>query len=233
MRMWGVGRLATATSSCLALAQRRAEEAESEHSWESLREKADRLSLASCCMQLLLVQVGLCALLFGRVKHFRRGGGSTPNLEKQILLETGVRSFNRREIGNAFKVIWDPTYISTYVDSFARHSLFSDKVCHRTWSRHLSTFETLRTYSTYLDTIHVVLDCVFRNLLYRIPTYMENLQKRDALECDRSWAQSSPPRGEYYFPIDPIPNLSKIDPKWNVNIAMCVCNVMAGEHNGL
>ena len=52
-----------------------------------------------------LVQVGLCALLFGRVKHFRRGGGSTPNLEKQILLETGVKQFNRREFVDAFKVI--------------------------------------------------------------------------------------------------------------------------------
>ena len=77
------------------------------------------------------------------------------------------------------------------------------------------------------------LNSVFRILLHRIPTYMENLQKRDALECDRSWAQSSPPRGEYHFPIDPIPNLSKIDPKWNANIAMCVCNLLAGEHNGL
>ena len=96
----------------------------------------------------LLVEVGLCALLFGRFKQFWRGGGYTPNLEKQILLETGVKQFNRRENETLFKVIWDPTYISTYVDSFARHSLFSDKVCHRTWSRHLSTFETLHTLPT-------------------------------------------------------------------------------------
>ena len=175
--------------------------------------------------------MGLYALLFGRVKHFR-WGGSTPNLEKQILRDTGVSAFNRRENQHHFKAIWDPTYLSTYVDSFERHSLFSDKVCHRTWSRHLSTFETLHTVPT-IPTYDTCCSWVFRNLLYRIPTYMENLQKRDALECDRSWAQSSPPRGEYYFPIDPIPNLSKIDPKWNANIAMCVCNVMAGEHNGL
>ena len=38
-----------------------------------------------------------------------------------------------------------------------------------------------------------------------------------------------------YYPIDPIPNLFKIDPKWNVNTAIlilfvcnvvCVCNVL-------
>ena len=39
----------------------------------------------------------------------------------------------------------------TYVDSSARLSLFSDKVCHRTWTRHLSTFETLHTH-TYVPT---------------------------------------------------------------------------------
>ena len=37
-----------------------------------------------------LVEEGLRALLFGRVKQFRRGGGYTPNLEKHILLEKGV-----------------------------------------------------------------------------------------------------------------------------------------------
>ena len=36
-----------------------------------------------------LVEEGLRALLFGRVKQFRRGGGYTPNLEKHILGEGG------------------------------------------------------------------------------------------------------------------------------------------------
>lgn len=41
------------------------------------------------------------------LKTISAWGGYTPNLEKQILLETGVRSFNRRENCPSFKVIWD------------------------------------------------------------------------------------------------------------------------------
>ena len=68
----------------------------------------DSVNIKMCLfiqLLILLVEEGLRALLFGRIKQFRRGGGYTPNLEKHILLEKGVSSFNRREKCDAFKVI--------------------------------------------------------------------------------------------------------------------------------